>query len=260
MLKFSAANAKIEALKNDAELSEYLTDKRKVYSLDLLSGYSCPFAEACLSKAVVQPNGKRKIQDGHKTQFRCFSASQEVQYNGVYNLRKHNFDSLRKLSANEMITLINDSLPKNAGIVRIHVAGDFFNLDYMRAWYSVALANPDTLFYAYTKSLRYWHDINEMPTLHNFVLTASYGGRDDWRIDEFDLRFAKVVFSEQEAHNLGLAIDHDDTHAAKPSLRNQSFALMLHGTQPKGSEAADALKVLKRDNVRHSYSRKVVNV
>ena len=56
MLKFSNANAKIEALKNDAELSEYLTDKRKVYSLDLLSGYSCPFAEACLSKAVVQPN------------------------------------------------------------------------------------------------------------------------------------------------------------------------------------------------------------
>ena len=98
MLKFSNANAKIEALKNDAELSEYLTDKRKVYSLDLLSGYSCPFAESCLSRAVVQPNGKRKIRDGHKTQFRCFSASQEVQYTNVYNLRKHNFDSLRKLS------------------------------------------------------------------------------------------------------------------------------------------------------------------
>ena len=27
---------------------------------------------------------------------------------------------------------------------------------------------------------------------------------------------AKVVYSEQEAHDLGLAIDHDDTHAAKP--------------------------------------------
>ena len=256
MLKFSNANAKIEALKNDAELAEYLTDKRKVYSLDLLSGYSCPFAEACFSKAVVQPNGKRKIRDGHRTQFRCFSASQEVQYTNVYNLRKHNFDSLRKLSTGDMVELINSSLPANAGIVRIHVAGDFFNLDYMRAWYSVAVANPNTLFYAYTKSLRYWQDINEMPILHNFVLTASYGGRDDWRIDEYDMRFAKVVYSEQEAHDLGLAIDHDDTHAAKPSLRNQSFALMLHGTQPKGSEAADALKLLKKNGVQHSYSRK----
>ena len=173
MLKFSNANAKIEALKNAAELSEYLTDKRKVYSLDLLSGYSCPFAEACLSKAVVQPNGKRKIQDGRNTQFRCFSASQEVQYSNVYNLRKHNFDSLRKMSTGEMIDLINNSLPKNAGIVRIHVAGDFFNQQYMEAWYSVAVANPDKLFYAYTKSLRFWHSINEFPILHNFVLTAS---------------------------------------------------------------------------------------
>ena len=84
MLKFSNANAKIEALKNDAELSEYLTDKRKVYSLDLLSGYSCPFAEACLSKAVVKSDGKRKIQDGHKTQFRCFSASQEDTTCAIY--------------------------------------------------------------------------------------------------------------------------------------------------------------------------------
>ena len=260
MLKFSNANAKIEALKNDAELAEYLTDKRKVYSLDLLSGYSCPFAESCLSKAVVQPNGKRKIQDGHKTQFRCFSASQEVQYTNVYNLRKHNFDLLRNLRHDDMFYMIDDSLPKNAGIVRIHVAGDFFNQEYMHAWYAVALNNPNTLFYAYTKSLRFWQSVNEFPILHNFVLTASYGGRDDWRIDEFDMRFAKVVYSEQEAHDLGLAIDHDDTHAAKPSLRNQSFALMLHGTQPKGSEAADALKLLKKNNVRHSYSRKQASV
>ena len=85
---------KLKHSRTTTELSEYLTDKRKVYSLDLLSGYSCPFAESCLSKAVVQPNGKRKIQDGHKTQFRCFSASQEVQYTNVYNLRKHNFDLL----------------------------------------------------------------------------------------------------------------------------------------------------------------------
>jgi hypothetical protein len=258
MLKFSKANAKIEALKNDAELSEYLTDKRKVYSLDLLSGYSCPFAQACLSKAV-EFEGKRKIQDGKHTQFRCFSASQEVQYTNVYNLRKHNFDLLR--GSDNMFDLLNGSLPDNAGIVRIHVAGDFFNSDYMRAWHSVAAANPDKLFYGYTKSLRYWQYMaDELPTLHNFVLTASYGGRDDFRIKAFNMRFAKVVYSEQEAHDLGLAIDHDDSHAAKPSLRNQSFALMLHGTQPKGSTAADALKVLKRDKVRHSYSRKVVKV
>ena len=258
MLKFSKANAKTQALKNDSELADYLTDKRKIYSLDLLSGYSCPYAEKCLSKAVVQPNGKRKIKDGKKTEFRCFSASQEVQYTNVYNSRKHNFDLLRKQNHEEMVSLINGSLPENAGIVRIHVAGDFFSLPYMHAWYMVAALNPNVLFYAYTKSLKFWAGgINELPILHNFVLTASYGGRDDHMIDEFNLRSTKVVFSEAEAEELGLAIDHDDSHAAKPSLRNNSFALLIHGTQPAGSEASTALKKLKGKG---SYSRKKLKV
>ena len=255
MLKFSPANAKTEALKQVDELKPFLADKRKIYSLDLLSGYSCPFAEKCLSKATFNiETGKRKIKDGLKTEFRCFSASQEVQYNGVYNLRKHNYDSLRDMDINDMIHHLHTDLPKNAGIVRIHVAGDFFNADYMQAWYNVAVMNPSVLFYAYTKSLQYWeYRVNEYPELYNFVLTASYGGRDDYMIAEHNLRSTKVVFSEAEAEELGLAIDHDDSHAARPSLRNQDFALLIHGTQPKGSEAATALKELKGKG---SYSKK----
>ena len=242
MLKFSKANAKTQALKNDSELADYLTDNRKIYSLDLLSGYSCPYAEKCLSKAVELPNGKRKIKDGKKTEFRCFSASQEVQYTNVYNLRRHNFELLRNAHHTDMVKIINDSLPPNAGIVRIHVAGDFFSRIYA-SMVHCSNANPSVLFYAYTKSLRFWvGGITELPTLHNFVLTASYGGRDDHMIEEFNLRSAKVVFSEAEAAELGLEIDHDDSHAAKPSLRNNSFALLIHGTQPAGSEASTALK------------------
>ena len=257
MLKFSKANAKTQALANDAELAEYLQGNRKIYSLDLLSGWSCPHAKDCLSKAIVQDNGKRKIKDGRHTQFRCFSASQEVQYTNVYNSRKHNFDLLRKLPCGEMVDVINQSLPRDAGIVRIHVAGDLFSQQYMEAWYTVALLNPKILFYAYTKSLRFWLSVNEFPILHNFVLTASYGGRDDHMIDQFNLRSAKVVFSEAEAAELGLEIDHDDSHAAKPSLRDKSFALLIHGTQPAGSEASTALKKLKGKG---SYSRKKLKV
>jgi len=254
MLKFSNANAKTQALANDPELATYLTDKRKIYSLDLLSGWSCPHARNCLSKAVVQDNGKRKIKDGKYTEFRCFSASQEVQYTNVYNSRKHNFDLLRKENHEGMFNLINGSLPENAGIVRIHVAGDFFSLPYMHAWYEVAMLNPNVLFYAYTKSLRFWvGGISELPILHNFVLTASYGGTHDHMINEFNLRSTKVVFSEAEAVELGLEIDHDDSHAAKPSLRDKDFSLLIHGTQPKGSEAAVALKKLKGKG---SYSRR----
>lgn len=260
MVKFSKANAKIDALKQVDELAEFLAGKRKVYSFDLLSGYSCPFAEQCLSKATIVENGKRKIKDGPKTQFRCFSASQEVQYTNVYNSRKANFDALRGMHLNDMIATINLALPANAGIVRIHVAGDFFNPDYAFAWWNVAVLNPNVLFYFYTKSLEYWLDIDDqygMP--ENLVTTASRGGRQDHMIDSRRLREAVVVYSEQQAADLGLEIDHDDSHAARPSMRHQDFALLVHGTQPKGSEAADALKLLKKNKVRHSYSRKVAS-
>ena len=255
MLKYSPANAKTDQLKSVEELTEtFLANNRKIYSLDLLSGWSCPFAKACLSKAVVDENGKRRIQDGVDNEFRCFSASQEVQYNGVYNLRQHNFQMLRGLHLNDMIHRLNQDMPKNLGICRIHVAGDFFSPDYMFAWINMAMMHKDRLFYAYTKSLSYWLKFREYTEqLDNFVLTASYGGRNDNMIAEHNLRSAKVVFSVAEAEELGLDIDHDDSHAARPSLKDQDFALLIHGTQPKGTEAAEALKALKGKG---SYSRK----
>ena len=75
-------------------------------------------------------------------------------------------------------------------------------------------------------------------------------------IAEHNLRSTKVVFSESEAVDLDLAIDHDDSHAARPSQRHNSFNLLIHGTQPKGSESAEALKLLKKNKVKHSYNRK----
>ena len=254
MLKYSKANAKTEALQSIPELAQYLLDGRKIYSFDLLSGYSCPFAKACLSKAVADENGKRTIQDGKDTEFRCFSASQEVQYTNVYNSRKHNFDMLRGEHLNDMTHMLNQSMPDNLGICRIHVAGDFFSADYMFSWLTMAMMHPTRLFYAYTKSLKYWlKHMEVIDQLPNFVLTASYGGRDDKLIDQHGLRSAKVVFSEAEAENLGLEIDHDDSHAARPSVKNLDFALLIHGTQPKGTVASEALKALKGKG---SYSRK----
>ena len=88
-LRFSKANTKIKALSVVKSLKPYL-NKKKVYSLDLISGYSCPFAEKCLSKVYVI-NGRRKIKDGPKTEFRCFSASQEALYPKTYDLRMNHY-------------------------------------------------------------------------------------------------------------------------------------------------------------------------
>jgi hypothetical protein len=251
---FSKANAKLEALYGVPELEQWLTNRRKVYSFDLLSGWSCPQASECLSK-VVQIGESRKIRDGKDCKFRCFSASQEATFPSAYDKRKRNFDGLRHLkSCYDMAHAIADAMPANLGICRIHVAGDFFNQLYFRAWHLVAEWHPDRLFYAYTKSLNWWlQDRNDLP--ENLVLTASRGGRLDHLIDQYNLRESKVVFSEAEADALGYEIDHTDEHAAIPAIRNESFALLIHGVQPKGSDAAQAVKTLKQKKVKFSYGK-----
>jgi hypothetical protein len=49
-----------------------------------------------------------------------------------------------------------------------------------------------------------------------------------------------------------MEIDHDDYHAA---FGKKNFALLIHGTQPKGSMASQALQELKRRGW-NGYSKK----
>jgi hypothetical protein len=237
-LIFGKANAKLRGLETKMG--------GKVFTFSLLSGHTCPYAKECLSKAVADSNGKRHIEDGPHTEFRCFSASQEVQYNPVYNSRKNNGDILG-LSVSDAADAIIAQLPKKATIVRIHVGGDFKTQAYFDAWVEVAKRTPNVLFYAYTKSLPFWvARLDVLKTVENFVLTASRGGFKDGLIDKHNLRETVVVYSEAEAAKLGLEIDHDDSHAADPRLRDNNFALLIHGTQPPGSLASKALSVLKK--------------
>jgi hypothetical protein len=251
MLKFSPANAKLKNLVAVPGLQKYLANKRKVFSCDKISGHSCPFAEKCLSKVVVT-DGKRKVQDGPKTEFRCFSASQEATFTNTYNRRMENFEALKGLNLKQTVEILEAALPHNLGVCRIDVAGDFMSPAEFGAWIELARNHSDRLFYAYTKSLPYWvKQINRIP--ENLTLTASYGGKRDDLIAEYNLRNVVVVKSEQEAAELGREIDHDDSHAALPG---PDFALLVHGIQPKGSEYAEAVKLLKKQKVQFSYPRK----
>ena len=248
MLKYSKQNTKTKNLRNIEALAPYLEGGKKIYSLDLLSGVSCPGAKNCKSQAVVQNDGSKKIQDGPCTQFRCFSASQEVLLPNVYNLRKHNLDTLLAVGNDklELYGLLNKALPSDAGIVRIHVGGDMFSLPYLRAWMLMAIDHPEVLFYFYTKSLHYLRaikheckDLSKGIIFDNLLVTASYGGVFDNLINELNVRIAQVVYSEGGA----LPIDHDDSHAA---TIGGDFGLLIHGTQPKGSDAAVALSTIKK--------------
>jgi len=237
-LKFGKKNSKLEKL-------EAKTGK-KVYSFSTLSGWDCPFAKECQSFAVETPNGM-KIKDGKYTKFRFFSASQEVLWENVYKSRKNN-SQLIKLANTDFdlaVKTVIEQFPKKCQILRINVAGDMKTQTYFDMWLEVIRNLPTVQFYAYTKALPYWvARLGEIPD--NFNLTASFGGRCDNLIEKYNLRYAKVVFSKKEAKDLGLVIDHDDSHAALNRYKNQNFALLLHNSQPKGSLAAKALSEIRR--------------
>ena len=185
--------------------------------------------------------------------YRCYAASDEAKSPQVRAARHWNFELLRRETEHEMFRRIQASLPKKAKIIRIHVSGDFFNQKYFNAWCKVAMRNKDILFYAYTKSLKYWTDYNQYLVPKNLKLTASWDHSNQLLIKQHKLKFARVVFSEEEAAKLGLEIDHDDSHAYEG---DKSFALLLHGTQPKGTMAAKAKNKLVTSGVKHSYGKR----
>ena len=225
-----------------------------IYNFSIPAGISCPFAVECKTTAA---RAWGTITDGEHQLYRCYAASDEAKSPQVRAARHWNFELLRRETEYEMFKRIQASLPKKAEIIRIHVSGDFFNQKYFNAWANVARLNPDRLFYAYTKSLKYWIDYNPYRVPKNLKLTASWDHSNSKLIQQHKLKFAKVVFTEEEAKILNLEIDHDDTHAYKG---DNSFALLLHGTQPKGTMAAKAKNKLVTMKVKHSYGRRTKRV
>ena len=180
--------------------------------------------------------------------FTCFAASEELRYPNVFKSRRYNFDLINsyvvKKDINGLTNLLNDSLQakkKNIKKFRIHESGDFFNIIYLKAWINVARLNKNIKFYCYSKSLDLFMKVF-LP--NNFYMVASYGGKFDYLIDQgYFSKYSKVVFSEDEAIKLGLKIDKDDSLC----FEDKPFALLLHGMQEKGSEAGEALKLIKRN-------------
>jgi hypothetical protein len=229
-LKFGKANGKLKKMAKKLGV--------KLATFTLPAGYTCPGAKDCLSFANKKTG---KVKDGKETIFRCFMASAEARSPQLRNLVWHNLELLKKIlkkGVKACADLINESLPQ-CDVLRVHVGGDYFSRDYLLAWVDVAKRNPNTVFYSYSKNLPAFVGI-DLPK--NLSLTASHGGEFDNMIEELNWKSAIVVYSEEEANFLDLEIDHDDEHAA---FGKTDFALLIHGTQPKGTKASHAVSAIK---------------
>ena len=179
-----------------------------VYEWNLPTGTTCPFAMEC-KVTVDRETGKFDIKKG---QYRYYAASPE-RFPSVREHRWKNFEYV--LNGNFPI------LPKGCKYVRIHASGDFFNQSYFDMWIEICKQNSEVVFWAYTKSLNYWvKRINDIP--NNFILTASYGGKLDHLISEYNLKNV-IVYDDINKVPEERPIDLNDDWARIPYI---NFALL----------------------------------
>ena len=231
-LKFQKGNSKLS---------------KDTYTFSLPAGWTCPAANECKSQANPTTG---KIKDFKATKYRCYAASNEAMLPSVRRARWYNLNTLKQCKTlSEMVETIKNSIPKKAKLIRVHVSGDFYSKTYFKAWMNVAKELPHVEFYTYTKRADLIIN-NSIPD--NFSITISYGGKYDHLIEKHNLKYVKVVYSYKEARELKLEIDNDDSHARKEYTK--SFAVLLHGSQPKGTPAAKQWEVIKRYKIAHGLT------
>jgi|DEB19_MinimDraft_3_1074340.scaffolds.fasta_scaffold96957_1 hypothetical protein len=217
-----------------ARANKYLFS-RDIWTWNLPSGYTCPGALKCLAYAD-RTTGRVKL--GKENEFRCYSAVTE-RFPAVRDKSWANRDAVFGLDEQEVADVVCSLLPQDAKLVRIHAAGDMFSQAYFDGWMTVCRRNPGVRFWLFTKSLPFWvARQNHIPA--NVNITASYGGKHDALIEQYGLKFARVVYSESEAKCLGLPIDRDDSLAA---FSTESFALLENFSRKKAAPLPMALEL-----------------
>lgn len=223
-----------------------------IFHFSLPSGHTCPGAFNCatFSDRTTGKITDKQTPDSKGITYRCYAAMDEARRPNVRAARWHNFDLLKEQkSVDSKVVLIVASIKETGlirgGTLRVHIGGDFYNYNYFRAWMKAASFFPNVVFYAYTKSVnflsRYLKEFGKLPK--NWAFTCSHGGRYDNLIPQTLVKSAKVFFSKEEAEALGLEIDHTDDFAISGV---DDFALLIHGSQPAGSDASKALAANKK--------------
>jgi hypothetical protein len=178
----------------------------------LPAGETCPFAGKCKQH--------------------CYASCGNYGFPTVKNHLQHNLEAANGDLPSLLQPEINRLriLAQNTGkqlIIRLHDTGDFFNMDYIQKWNRIIQANPDIIFYCYTKS---WQllDSAEM-NWQNVFYIPSTGGISD---DKLGRRAHATVIPEHADAPDGYALGiEDDLANLKAFVSGKSLALRAHGAK-----------------------------
>ena len=162
----------------------------------------CPFAKDCIKYCYAQ-KGNYKYPSVIKG------------LNNRYELSK-TADFVPKMNA----TIILER-PTH---VRIHDSGDFYSPTYLQKWLDIATQNTNVIFYAYTKSIKFFIDGLKLPK--NLKIIFSEGSKTDNLINVNKHRHARI-FKSKELLNAAGYIDASDNDL-KAITSNKKVGLVYH--------------------------------
>ena len=164
------------SLKNNAKIFNFSIPAYKTKS----GKVTCPFAAACVKYCYAQK--------GNYTRFPIVKELMEKKYEIS---KQNNFNSLM----NEEIK------KKKATHIRIHDSGDFYSVKYLAKWIQIAEFNPSIIFYAYTKSIKFFVDGLLLPD--NMKIIFSEGSKTDELINAREHRHARIFKTSEELNEAG---------------------------------------------------------
>ena len=141
---------------------------------------TCPFAGGCQKYCYAQ-----------KGNYTRFPIVQELMEQKYLLSKQDNFN-----------TLMNEEIKKKKPThVRIHDSGDFYSPLYLQKWIDISTDNKDVIFYAYTKSIKFFTEGLTVPK--NLKIIFSEGSKIDNLIDVKKHRHARIFKTVEELNASG---------------------------------------------------------
>ena len=120
---------------------------------------------------------------------------------------------------------------KKATHIRIHDSGDFYSVKYLQKWVQIAEFNPSIIFYAYTKSIKFFvndlfPDNDTLLLPDNMKIIFSEGSKTDELINAREHRHARIFKTSEELNAAGyIDASENDLQAI---TENKKVGLIFH--------------------------------
>ena len=102
----------------------------------------------------------------------CYAAREQVRFPAVLAAREKRLEASKQATFPSTICGEISRLRNKPKYFRLHASGEFYSQAYVNFWTMIAKANPDIMFYTYTKRLNDF-DFSNLSSLDNFVLINS---------------------------------------------------------------------------------------